>query len=63
MLSAALCCVTVNPYQHYYETQVFLQDVIEHVSSAFSVQPQRVVPLQLRPDDREPTRCTILTFT
>lgn len=34
-----------------------------NVSLAELAVPQRVVPLQLRPDDREPTRCTILTFT
>lgn len=48
---------------HYYETQIFIQEAIERVAAAFSVDPRRVVPLQLRPDEREPSRCTIWTFT
>ncbi|CDI81881.1 hypothetical protein, conserved [Eimeria acervulina] len=48
---------------HYHETQLFIQEAIGHVANAFAVDPQRVVPLQLRPDEREPTKCTIWTFT
>ncbi|CDJ30211.1 uncharacterized protein EMH_0005810 [Eimeria mitis] len=59
-----LCyAVVIYHHQHYYEAQIFLQEAIERVATAFSVEPHRVVPLQLRPDDREPTRCTIWTFT
>ncbi|CDJ49186.1 hypothetical protein, conserved [Eimeria brunetti] len=48
---------------HYYETHIFIQDAVKRVAAAFGVEPHRVVPLQLRPDEREPTKCTVWTFT
>ncbi|XP_026191904.1 uncharacterized protein LOC34619349 [Cyclospora cayetanensis] len=47
---------------HYYESQILLREAAQQVANAFGVNSQRVVPLQLRPDDREPTKCTIWTF-
>lgn len=48
---------------HYFEAHVFLLEAVRKVATAFEVEPQRVIPLQLRPDDRAPTTCTIWTFT
>lgn len=56
-------CDPMVPLQHYYETHLLLQEAICQVAAAFAVDPQRIVPLQLRPDERVATASTIWTFT
>lgn len=60
---ALSCFDTMGAFQHYYEAHVFLKKAIHHVAGAFGVDTERVIPLQLRPDERAPTTVTIWTFT
>ncbi|KAL8439085.1 hypothetical protein Efla_007772 [Eimeria flavescens] len=48
---------------HYYEAHRFLQSATQQVAAAFGVPAEKVIPLQLRPDERLPTRHTVFTFT
>ncbi|CDJ64296.1 hypothetical protein, conserved [Eimeria necatrix] len=59
MLNVSLTDIAV----HYYEAQTLLREAIDRVAAAFGVEPSRVVPLQLRPDEREATACAVWTFT
>ncbi|KAL8272349.1 hypothetical protein Esti_003639 [Eimeria stiedai] len=47
---------------HYYEAHRLLQSATTQVAAAFGIDPERVLPLQLRPDERNPTKETIWTF-
>lgn len=49
--------------QNYYECVSLVKEISERIALAFSVEQDRVFALQIRPDDRDRNRHTIMTFT